>query len=584
MKSASRVVPKYAGTPSDYSDPEAKVPRLPMPYRMIDKVLRDLIEEALELVRDDPPREEPLQPVSPSFSLDIPDIAAVQPAKDGLIIFVATKAGKILCVNSLRGETVGEPIDLEESIKCMTLAADGRLLAVAIGGAGDEEEAEPMPSTVKLMLVQADKPFLKTVTSTKLTAEAVALYFSFDSCVFAAQLKTNQLECFRTAITVPFLEQPDVEPTSPVNRESSMQPDGVDAPEELAPVILVTDPVCVLLTPAPLVLSPDEARMVVMLCKSPKVRQVGELENKHCVHVNLVMLGSHAVEKYRLREGALPPPPEGEEPSKPESHAEVMLRLPHAVSALALDASTALLFTGLANGGCVLWNNVFGTQLFALKRHKTPVTAAAFTLYEQEGDTPLLITAAQDGVLNVHDTKLGTLKATFQKVTQLPKVIRILPTTVPLVLLLGEARGGEGKEGGEEGSAAVQVFSLEDYSTKAFFKLPAPYVHGAVRTRLSLPSAGVELGELTPVISHELPPPKPPPAEGEEEEEEEEGGEEVAEGEEDPKKGKCKLMAFRLIDMLALAFPKMVKTQYGSWIQVGGYMRVVGYVGSWICR
>lgn len=333
--------------PPDYYDPDEKLPRLPMPYRMIDNLLRDLIEEALEQAREDPPREEPLVPILPSFSLDIPDIVAVQPAKDGLIIFIGCRDGKLLCVNSLRGELVGEPIDLEDTIKCMTLAADGRLLAVAVGGAAGEEGADAKPSTVKLMLVQPDKPFLKTATSTTLAGEAAALSFSFDSCVFAVLLTTNQLECFRTTITAPHQHEADVEPASPqVKAEAAGPPEGGEGAgeEQAQEQQLVTEPVRVLLTP-PRPSPSTSARTVVMLGKSPKVRQVGELEADHCAHVNMVTLGSHFVEKFRVSESALPPP--GDDAPAPVEKAETVLRLPHAVSAVAIDASTAMLFTGM---------------------------------------------------------------------------------------------------------------------------------------------------------------------------------------------------------------------------------------------
>ena len=105
------------GVPADYYDPEARIPRLPMPYRMVDRVLRDLVEEALEVARDDPPTEEPPAPIAPSFGLAVPatlgHVVALQPATAQPIIFVGTSAGKLLCINSLRGEVVGEPIDLD---------------------------------------------------------------------------------------------------------------------------------------------------------------------------------------------------------------------------------------------------------------------------------------------------------------------------------------------------------------------------------------------------------------------------------------------------------------------------------------
>jgi len=554
------------GVPGDYCDPEAKTPRLPMPYRMIDNVLRDLIEEALEVARDDPPKEEPPLPLAPSFALEIPDIVSVQPTPDGLMVFIGTRDGKLHCVNSLRGEVVGEPIDLEDSIRCMAMTANGRLLAVAVGGAGDEEDAEPKPSTVKLMLVQSDKPFLKTVHSTPLSAEAVAIHFSFDSCVFAALLKSGQLECFRSKITVP-LEHgiPEESEQAMVRELSSVQTpaDGGEAPhEDKAPDQLITEPVRVLLTHAPAAPPPpgDLGRgTVVLLNRSPRVREVGQLEEQHCAHVNMVTLGSHAVARYRLREDALPPPPEGEDPPPPETGPEKQLRLPHAASAVAMDASSALLFTGMSNGGCVLWNNVFGTELFALRRHKAAVTAAAFTLYEADFQAPLLVTAGADAVIHVHDSKDGSLTAAFQKADELPRVLRILPTLVPLVLLQ-VSDGAEAEGAGGNGCGALQVFSLESFTTKAVLTLPPPYMQEARRTRVEVPTVARELGEMTGLILQELPPPKPPPPEGEEAEEEE-----VPEGEEDPKKGKCKMIAYRLIDMLALVFPELVKKQYGSW-------------------
>ena len=185
--------------------------------RMIDNVLRDLIEEALELARDDPPREEPIEAIKPTFSLDIPDIVTVQPSNDGMMLYVGTKQGKLLCINTLRGEQVGNPIDLEDTIKCLALAADGRILAVAVGGAKEGDEAgEPTPSTVKLMLVLSERPFLKTVASTPLIAEAVELHLSFDSQVFAALLKTNQLECYSTTISIPLADEAAEPLSSPV--------------------------------------------------------------------------------------------------------------------------------------------------------------------------------------------------------------------------------------------------------------------------------------------------------------------------------------------------------------------------------
>ncbi len=49
---------------------------------------------------------------------------------------------------------------------------------------------------------------------------------------------------------------------------------------------------------------------------------------------------------------------------------EATLRTPSPISSAALDASCALLCTGLDNGSVLVWNNIFNTQHFCLKRHK----------------------------------------------------------------------------------------------------------------------------------------------------------------------------------------------------------------------
>lgn len=38
--------------PWDHVDPDSVVPALPMPFRMIDHLIRGLVEEALDLARD----------------------------------------------------------------------------------------------------------------------------------------------------------------------------------------------------------------------------------------------------------------------------------------------------------------------------------------------------------------------------------------------------------------------------------------------------------------------------------------------------------------------------------------------------
>ena len=589
------------GVPADYYDPEARIPRLPMPYRMVDRVLRDLVEEALEVARDDPPTEEPPAPIAPSFGLAVPatlgHVVALQPATAQPIIFVGTSAGKLLCINSLRGEVVGEPIDLGAPLNCMALSPDGCLLAVAVGGApAAEEGAEATPSTVKLMVVQSDKPFVRTVTAgSQLSGVAVALSFSFDSCVFAAQLATAQLECFRTTITVPQGHaEGDIEPSSPAAQKedrSGQQPgqggeDGGEAAEaDASQTITVAEPFRVLLTAPQSLPMPGPLAASVHLGCSPTVRQVGELESKHCVHVHFVVLGAHIVDKYALREGPMPPPPAGEEAPPPSSAASEplqSLRMAHAVSATAMDKSTAMLFTGLSNGTCVVWNAIFGTHLLALSRHKAGVTAAAFTQYELEGESALLVTAAADASVHVHSLQDGSITGRFQNQGQLPKIARILPTSIPLVLLQVQEEEGEG-DGAETdaraGVAAVQVLSLEDHTIKAYLDLPGPYCEGARRARVAVPTVGGALAEQTGVILQELPAAPPQRAEGDADTEAEpdaaaaaqagEGGE-GGEGEGDAASGKCRVVSFRLIDMLAAAFPRMVRQQFGTWIQTSG--------------
>jgi hypothetical protein len=41
------------GVPWDHVDPDSVVPALPMPFRMIDHLIRGLVEEALDQARDE---------------------------------------------------------------------------------------------------------------------------------------------------------------------------------------------------------------------------------------------------------------------------------------------------------------------------------------------------------------------------------------------------------------------------------------------------------------------------------------------------------------------------------------------------
>lgn len=73
-------------------------------------------------------------------------------------------------------------------------------------------------------------------------------------------------------------------------------------------------------------------------------------------HIALIFAGTSALVKYRLVEQEEPKP-------------EVSMRTPYSITCGHVDAETAMVCTGMRNGGSVVWDNVFNTHKFALEKH-----------------------------------------------------------------------------------------------------------------------------------------------------------------------------------------------------------------------
>mmetsp|Transcript_43977 Transcript_43977/g.138809 ORF Transcript_43977/g.138809 Transcript_43977/m.138809 type:complete len:381 (+) Transcript_43977:191-1333(+) len=216
----------------EYLDPDTITPRLPLPYRMIDNLIRSLVEEALEQTRDDKEQEKAIDSVSAVFEYhQRKDIILSQASSDGLLVFVCTSSGSLECINSLRGAQVGEPIVLGEPATCLTLSSDGRALAVGLR------------SKVNILQVMKDSPFLKHLLSIETRGVPKNLAFSSDSTVFVVISEAEELELFRIALPeVPVVEEEEEakNTSSEASGEKKEEAEG----EELVPTM--KDPVRVL--------------------------------------------------------------------------------------------------------------------------------------------------------------------------------------------------------------------------------------------------------------------------------------------------------------------------------------------------
>jgi hypothetical protein len=93
--------------------------------------------------------------------------------------------------------------------------------------------------------------------------------------------------------------------------------------------------------------APREGSPMVCLCTTPKPRRVGALAESECGAALVPFIGTGVLARFRIPRA---PPPEGADPAAPEA----ALQLPSAISAAALDRTTAMICTGLASGTLVV--------------------------------------------------------------------------------------------------------------------------------------------------------------------------------------------------------------------------------------
>ncbi|EKX46462.1 hypothetical protein GUITHDRAFT_138206 [Guillardia theta CCMP2712] len=522
----------------EYLDPDTITPRLPLPYRMIDNLIRSLVEEALEQTRDDKEQEKAIDSVSAVFEYhQRKDIILSQASSDGLLVFVCTSSGSLECINSLRGAQVGEPIVLGEPATCLTLSSDGRALAVGLR------------SKVNILQVMKDSPFLKHLLSIETRGVPKNLAFSSDSTVFVVISEAEELELFRIALPeVPVVEEEEEakNTSSEASGEKKEEAEG----EELVPTM--KDPVRVLR----LKCSREKCKKMFFLGLAPKIRRVGELTGRECRHLNIVNVGTNILERFDipLKEW------EDAEGSEAKGLADVSITLPNLVTTGAMDDTTAMLIIGMKNGSSIIWNNLLNSHHATLKKHKGAVTCCAFTGYSSDKEAVRAITCSEDNSIYIHNPVDGSIHHVYRD-DHLRAIDLVCPTTIPIFLLASVSLH------------QVWVFSIDRKEVAATLKMPSD----TLRANINICTTGGLAGELLPVLSLIQ---KPAVEEGGE------GEKEVTDDSEAPKaEEESTLLAYRLIDVLKIVYPDMVRKPPGQWMQTSAeetywQQRMPAFAGS----
>eukprot|EP00960_Hanusia_phi_P002485 72320-Hanusia_phi.AAC.1 len=524
----------------EYLDPDTVTPRLPLPYRMIDNLIRSLVEEAIEQAKDEKEQEKPIDNVSPVFEYhQRKDIILSQASSDGLLVFICTASGSLECINSLRGAQVGEPIELGEPATCLTLSSDGRALAVG------------QRLKVNILQVMKDSPFLKSLLVIETRGIPKHLSFSPDSTVFVAVSEAEELELFRISLPeVPVVEEEE-ETKNTSSEASGEKKEEVEGEE---PELPVKEPVRVLR----LKCSREKCKKMFFLGFAPKIRKVGELTANECRHLNILNIGTNVLERYEIPLKEL----EETENEDTKATADVSITLPNLVTTGAMDDTTAMLVIGMKNGSCVIWNNLLNAPHASLKKHKAPVTCCAFTGYSSDRGAVRAITCSEDNFIHVHNPLDGSIQYVYHD-KHLKAVDLVCPTTIPILLLASLSLN------------QVWIFSMERKEVAASLKMPSDIA----RAHLSICTTGGLAGELLPILSLTERP-------AEQAEEEGDGEKEAAdEGEEGLNAQESTLLAYRLIDVLKIVYPDMIRKPPGQWMQTSAeetfwQQRIPGLAGN----
>ena len=549
----------------EYLDPDTITPRLPLPYRMIDNLIRTLVEEALEQTRDDKEQEKPIDSVSAVFEYhQRKDIILSQASSDGLLVFVCTSSGSLECINSLRGAQVGEPIVLGEPATCLTLSSDGRALAVGLR------------SKVNILQVMKDSPFLKPLLSIETRGVPKHLAFSSDSTVFVVISEAEELELFRVALPeVPVVEEEEEakNTSSETSGEKKEEAEGED------PVPTMKDPVRVLR----LKCSREKCKKMFFLGLAPKIRRVGELTGRECRHLNIVNVGTNILERFDipLKEW------EDAEGSEAKGVADVSITLPNLVTTGAMDDTTAMLIIGMKNGSSIIWNNLLNSHHATLKKHKGAVTCCAFTGYSSDKEAVRAITCSevcrsplhlcfpvlmmlieQDNSIYIHNPVDGSIHHVYRD-DHLRAIDLVCPTTIPIFLLASVSLH------------QVWVFSIDRKEVAATLKMPSD----TLRANINICTTGGLAGELLPVLSLIQKPAVKEGGEGEKEATDDSEAQATDDSEAPKAEEESTLLAYRLIDVLKIVYPDMVRKPPGQWMQTSAeetywQQRMPAFAGS----
>mmetsp|Transcript_43977 Transcript_43977/g.138808 ORF Transcript_43977/g.138808 Transcript_43977/m.138808 type:complete len:439 (+) Transcript_43977:1092-2408(+) len=225
-----------------------------------------------------------------------------------------------------------------------------------------------------------------------------------------------------------------------------------------------------------------------------------------------------------------------------------------------MDDTTAMLIIGMKNGSSIIWNNLLNSHHATLKKHKGAVTCCAFTGYSSDKEAVRAITCSEDNSIYIHNPVDGSIHHVYRD-DHLRAIDLVCPTTIPIFLLASVSLH------------QVWVFSIDRKEVAATLKMPSD----TLRANINICTTGGLAGELLPVLSLIQ---KPAVEEGGE------GEKEVTDDSEAPKaEEESTLLAYRLIDVLKIVYPDMVRKPPGQWMQTSAeetywQQRMPAFAGS----
>ncbi|KAJ1486740.1 hypothetical protein T484DRAFT_1788760 [Baffinella frigidus] len=285
------------GVPWDHVDPDSVVPALPMPFRMIDHLIRGLVEEALDLARDVATAsgfspaltwfapqvvEEDTgpSPLAETYTFsDMPGVTCVTASPDGLFL-----SGAVHVCNCLRGEILGT-VEVEEPVSTLALGTGAQVLTVACSTKLAMFHVLTVACTTKLAMFHVVRaaPYLSKTAELPYAGPASSAAFSFDDQTLGVVREGGGVDVWRLPAPPKPHEEKDEDEGGAVVANAA---DAAPAEPEITPMRMMTT-------------AARKGAPSIFLTVTPKPRQVGSLGESECAHVCIPYIGASIMAKFR---------------------------------------------------------------------------------------------------------------------------------------------------------------------------------------------------------------------------------------------------------------------------------------------